>query len=140
MYYVSGREITIAMYLHYASGENIIQYIGSIWENQKFILRQGGDVASPIIFNIIIDAVLRKWKSEEKYGGSRTMFYADDGLIENNNSKFLQRDLTKTIKLFEHLGLKTNEYKTKFMVTGSTKGSLMGGVQSHEDGRGKILR
>ena len=109
----------------------MIRYIESVWDNQKFLLRQGGfyskpvdvdrgctqgDVDSPIIFNIIIDAVLRKWKKEERYGGSRAMFYADDGLIENNNNKCLQRDLTNIIKLFELLGLKTNESKTKFMV------------------------
>ena len=57
----------------YGVGPNIIRYILEVWEDQMFILRQAsfysepikvqrgctqGDVDSPIIFNVIIDAVI----------------------------------------------------------------------------------
>ena len=102
-----------------------------IWEKQKFLLRQGGfysepidvergatqgDTDSPIIFNIIIDAVIRRWKATEEYGNSGALFYADDGLIEHEDYVALQRDMNTIIGLFETVGLKTNEEKTKFMV------------------------
>ena len=75
-----------------------------------------GDTDSPIIFNTIIDAVIRTWKSNNKYCGSSALFYADDGLIENTEHNDLQTDMDIMIKLFERVGLKTNETKTKFMV------------------------
>ena len=52
-----------------------------------------GDTDSPVIFNIIIDAVLRKWKTIEGFNNSRALFYADDGLIENENPEELQKDM-----------------------------------------------
>ena len=44
------------------------------------------------------------------------LFYADDGLIENTDHNLLQRDLDAIISLFEKMGLKTNETKTKYMI------------------------
>jgi hypothetical protein len=44
------------------------------------------------------------------------LFYADDGLIENTDPKTLQADLDVIISLFEKLGLRTNETKTKYMI------------------------
>lgn len=44
----------------------------------------------------------------------------DDGLIENINTEDLQKDLDIIIKLFEKVGLKTNENKTKCMIIRGT--------------------
>ena len=44
------------------------------------------------------------------------MFYADDGLLDSEDPRKLQLDLDIIIKLFEQVGLRTNEEKTKFMV------------------------
>ena len=44
------------------------------------------------------------------------IFYADGGLLENQNPEELQNDLNIIIKLFESIGLKTNEDKTKCMI------------------------
>ena len=63
-----------------------------------------------------MDAVLRAWKEDELYEKSAALFYADDGLLESSNSVGLQNDLDIIIKLFEKVGLRTNETKTKFMV------------------------
>ena len=73
-----------------------------------------GDIDLPIIFNVIIDTVVRCWKQLNEQ--SKSFFYADDGLLENTNPEDLQKDLDLIIKLFERLGLKTNKTKTKSMI------------------------
>ena len=75
-----------------------------------------GDIDSPIIFNLIIDAVLRTWKQQQHFKESQSCFYADDGLLENTDPKQLQQDLDHIIELFSRVGLKANETKTKYMV------------------------
>ena len=70
----------------------------------------------PIIFNLIIDAVLRTWKGSGGWQKSWACFYADDGLIKRTESERLQTDLNIMIELFKRVGLATNEIKTKFMV------------------------
>ena len=67
----------------YRVGKNIRRYMKSVWKSQLFVLRQGGfysdllevnrectqgDTNSSIILNLIIDAVLRIWKSEDWRG------------------------------------------------------------------------
>ena len=71
---------------------------------------------SPIIFNIIIDAVLWAWKASTGFGKSDSCFYADDGLIQHQNPTVLQSDLDCMINLFSKVGLKPNAMKTKFMI------------------------
>ena len=115
----------------YKVGPNLRRYINNVWQKQHFVLRQAGfyskpinvergctqgDTDSPIIFNIIVDAVLRKWKNRREWEESRAYFYADDGLIENNDPDKLQKDLDTIIDLFKEFGLNTNETKTKFMI------------------------
>ena len=70
-----------------------------------------GDTDSPIIFNIIIDAVLRSWKANDQYNNSQALFYADNGLLEHTEANLLQSDLDRIIKLFGKIGLKTNKPK-----------------------------
>ena len=115
----------------YKVGPRIRRYIEKVWSDQEFILRQAGfysekinvergctqgDIDSPIIFNILIDAVLRKFFEDPLNQESESKFYADDGLIENENPKKLQRDIEILCNLFERVGLKTNTKKTKFMI------------------------
>jgi DNA replication initiation complex subunit (GINS family) len=74
------RKRVLRILKEYGVGPNILRYIRIIWERQVFVLRQSGfysdpldvdrgctqgDTDSPIIFNIIIDAVLRRWKKTE---------------------------------------------------------------------------
>ena len=114
----------------YKVGPKIRRYISSVWENQRFLLRQQGvysvpldvergctqgDTDSPIIFNIIVDAVLRAWKIGT-FKNTKALFYADDGLLEHTNAEELQQHLNKIIGLFERVGLRTNETKTKYMI------------------------
>ena len=122
---------TMHIPLLYVPGPNIRRYVSTVWNNQNFILRRAGfyseaidvkrgctqgDTNSPIIFNLIIDSVLRSWKKDGAYGGSRACFYADDGLIEHGRWKNLQSDLDRMVRLFARVGLKANEGKTKWML------------------------
>ena len=115
----------------YGVGPNIRNYIHDIWDKQIFILRQAefysdpievdrgctqGDVDSPIIFNIIIDAVLRTWKSSDDFSQSDSCFYADDGLIQHPDPVALQKDLDNILELFGRMGLQPNADKTKVMI------------------------
>ena len=75
-----------------------------------------GDIDSPIIFNIIVDAVLWTWQKDRCRSRTRTCFYADDGLLEGMDAAALQQDLDAIIALFGRVGLKANERKTKFMI------------------------
>ena len=115
----------------YKVGPNIRKYIHDIWDKQIFVLRQSGfysdaievdrgctqgDVDSPIIFNIIIDAVLRAWKKSTNFCKSDSCFYADDGLLQNQDPILLQKDLDCLFELFSRMGLKPNASKTKFMI------------------------
>ena len=115
----------------YKVGPRIRWYIKGIWDEQKFVLRQAGfyseeidvergvtqgDIDSPIIFNILVDAVVRKFLEDPTNGKSNSSFYDDDGRIENEDPQQLQRDINILCELFERVGLKTNIKKTKFMI------------------------
>ena len=127
------RDRTLNIMEKYKIGPNVRNYIKKVWDNQVFHLRQSGfysdgieiergctqgDTDSPVIFNLIVDAVLRTWKNLPSFKGSLASFYADDGLIENKNSEDLQLDLDELVKLFMTIGLKTNGKKTKLMIAG----------------------
>ena len=129
------REQTLEIMRTYKIGPNIRQYVKKVWDQQTFYLRQSGfyseginvnrgctqgDTDSPIIFNLIVDAVLRTWKTRPDYRNSITSFYADDGLIENEDPQALQEDLNTIVTLFQRIGLKTNDRKTKYMIAGGT--------------------
>ena len=45
-----------------------------------------GVIDSLIIFNILVDAVVRKFLEDTTNGKSNSSFYADDGRIENEDS------------------------------------------------------
>ena len=61
------------------------------------------DIDSPIIFNVIVDAVLRTWIKWKGETNSRSCFYADDGLLENHDPDVLQRDLDKVVDFLLHI-------------------------------------
>ena len=125
------RKITLRILKAYGLGPNLLNYIGTIWERQRLLLRQNGfysspidvkrgctqgDVESPIIFNILIDSVLRCFYNHRNYIDTDSSFYADDGRLENINPYNLQNDLDLMFSLFLKLGLHANENKTKFMI------------------------
>lgn len=64
---------------------------------------------SPIVFNILSDAVQRRLFNHPEYTDSDAEFYADDGLIDNQNPGNLQEDLNIFLQLFPTFRLQCNE-------------------------------
>ena len=81
-----------------------------------------GDPASPIIFKIVVDVVVRvvldvvcgPQKDQNGLGwaaGERNMiFYAGNGRIAGKDHKWVQDALTVTVAMFRRMGLDTNLY------------------------------
>jgi hypothetical protein len=87
-----------------------------------------GDVVSPIIFNIVVDAVVREWEKHSLALDNNQLeptvtakFYADDGLLASHDAKRVQQGLDKFTELFARVGLKMNATKTVVMISGGPK-------------------
>ena len=86
------------------------------------------DPVSPMIFNIMVDAVVRLTlevfcvPQEARHGmGSATgernlIFYADNRSIGGREHIWVQDDLTVSVEMFRRMGLETNLEKTKALV------------------------
>jgi len=88
-----------------------------------------GDIISPVIFNIIVDAVVREWYAhidELHLTGLSLFFYADDGHLAGNNAGSVQEGINLIVEPFRRVGLKMNSDKTKAMV-------YFGGGNSHRE-------
>ena len=135
-YHSIDRDKTLEVMRKYGVEPRICRYVKETWNEQMFLLRQAGfysepidvqrgctqgDIDSPVIFNLVVDAVIRAAKAERDYGKTRLCFYADNGLLENKVPSELQRDLDLIVDLFERMGLRTNQMKTKFMVVRGTQ-------------------
>jgi hypothetical protein len=70
-----------------------------------------GDIISPMIFNIVVDAVVREWYHKTETQGPSTtvhaLFYADDGLLYSTDAD---------VNLFHRMvkGRKENTYVDNF--------------------------
>lgn len=73
-----------------------------------------GDVYFPIIFNLVVNVVLKKVQKEEEFGLSQMCFYTDDGIIERIDPVALQHDMDRVMILFSKFGLRANKDKTKW--------------------------
>ena len=131
------RDRTLLLLDGYGVGPNTLQYIKSVWEKLIFVPKQAGcysdsfevdcgvtqgDPDSPIIFNVIVDAVLRQWEIDmEEHGiniGDLYLgFYADDGLLAGENPEEIKFGLEKIDEMFGRMGLRLNDDKTKYMVS-----------------------
>ena len=133
-YDMLNREFTMSLLEAYGVGPNTRSIIDAIWEHELMAPKSGscfgtpfhayrgvrqGDVISPIIFNIAVDAVLREWDvqiSEEHLTGLSAFFYADDGCIDGDDDGNVQEGLNIITKLFLRMGLRMNCKKTKAMI------------------------
>ena len=52
-----------------------------------------GDIISPTIFNIVVDAVLYAWEKEINDNNTTSIFYADDGQLASYQPDNLQKVL-----------------------------------------------
>jgi hypothetical protein len=99
---------------------------------------QGGPLSS-LIFNVVVDAVVREWLcrtlDNEAARDGLTMvqsatqmvsFYVDDGVLSARDPVWLQSALDVLITLFVQVGLKANTKKTQVMtcIPGKIRESL----------------
>jgi hypothetical protein len=87
-----------------------------------------GDIVSPTIFNIVVDAVVRAWyhsntQAHSNLHGEQTLwnipeaiFYADDGNLYSTCAATLQIATEQIVDMFMRMGLMTNANKTKAMI------------------------
>jgi hypothetical protein len=135
------RERTLEILEKYGVGPNLIRLLRNFWNKLLVVARQSGyhsspfsvrrgvtqgDVISPTIFNIVVDAVVRYWLQRTSLAASQdtsdqsqlevsAAYYADDGVLCSHDSDQLQSGLDLFVELFERVGLQTNADKTKAM-------------------------
>jgi exonuclease III len=142
-YYTLDRERTLEILEGYGVGPNIRAFLKKIWDGDTLVSKQGGfygkpfdvgrgvrcgDVDSPIIFNIVIDAIVRDIEAcrPEETANAAQLFYADDGTITGNEPEKVQRLTDDYTERFLRVGLKMNDKKTKAMVVeGATAPTMM---------------
>ena len=76
-----------------------------------------GDIISPTIFNIIVDAVIRVWTKQRETETISVIFYADDGRLAGSNHQAIQQGMDDMKELFATVGLQMSESKTKAMIS-----------------------
>ena len=91
-------------------------------------MRQG-DVISPMIFNLMVDAVVRHWEVTAKQSDD-VGFYADDGRLSGHVHSEVQHSLGFITDCFATMGLRMNADKTVFLSTTSR-----GITPIHKNGR-----
>ena len=126
------RPTTLKILEHYGVGPNIINLLGKFWQHHHVIPRASGyhgrcfrahrgvtqgDIISPMLFNIVVDCLITKWKllpqNEPKV---ETIFYADDGVFSSHDMEELIKTVETFRKWFAQVGLKMNQKKTKAMI------------------------
>jgi hypothetical protein len=75
-----------------------------------------GDIISPIIFNVLVDAVIHEWYFRMGDNNTQMFFYADDGHLAGTDPATIQKGLTLITELFECMNLHLNTDKTKAMI------------------------
>jgi Reverse transcriptase (RNA-dependent DNA polymerase) len=112
------------------------------WDAQRFVARQAGyygrpfqlgrgltqgDPMSPILFNIVCDAIVRAWLKDVLPGSEATTglggrirdfiacFYADDGMVGARDADWLEHSFGVLVGFFARMGLECNTRKTEAM-------------------------
>jgi hypothetical protein len=138
------RERCIMILEGYGAGPRIIWLIRGYWRDAIMVCRASGNYGTPFkagcgvtqggplsakLFNILVDAVARKWLRELREGGDYeewelaelmltyfAIFYVDDAYLASRDAEFLQRALDLLVSLFGRVGLETNVSKTQTMI------------------------
>ena len=125
---------TLLLLADYGVGPKTLRLISTFWDRHMVIPRQQaffgdpfhadrglatGDIPAPLFYNVVTDAILRKWYLDGATTGMTTKarFYADDGELWDHDPAQLQRALTDLENLFRRMGLLINGSKTKALTT-----------------------
>ena len=100
---------------------------------------------SPVIFNVMVDAVVRHWRATDSTGIDleTLLFYADDGLLAGTDAQQVQESLDVITKGFLSVGLKMNATKTEYMTMEGGKRVVRLSKEAYErkcTGRGNTHR
>jgi Reverse transcriptase (RNA-dependent DNA polymerase) len=108
-------------------GPNLLALLSNFWSKLQLVPRQGGfhrrpiwsergvtqgDPLSLFIFNIVVDAVVRKLRTRFPLGDLFILFYADDGWLASYRAEVHQQAIDTVTDLFRRMGLKMNANKT----------------------------
>ena len=86
-------------------------YYGTGFKGERGVPQ--GDPLSPIIFNVLVDAVVRHWGHTGGEGGrdaggagergrhQSDLFYADDGMVVSSDPRWLQWAFSTLVGLFD---------------------------------------
>ena len=126
------RERTLALLQGYGMGPNSLCLLKCFWDGLVLCAKQGGyygreliqsdrgvtqgGVASPTIFNIVVDAIIREMLYRRPGPSLTVKFYADDGRLASTSDGELQGALDDATELFRCFGMEMNPIKTKAMV------------------------
>ena len=131
------RDRLFTMLEHYGLGPRCIAVLRNAWNDSGMVPKRDGrfgkcitttrgvrqgDIISPTLFNILVDAVLRlereRLREVELSEANLPLlqFYADDGLIGAGvNPDGVQASLDAVVEIFERFGIDVNVRKTKWM-------------------------
>ena len=131
------RDRLFTMLEHYGIlGPRCIAVLRNAWDNSGMVPKRGGrfgqfitttrgvrqgDIISPTLFNVLVDAVLRLERERLREAGLSEaqlpllQYYADDGLIAGIGPDGVQASLDAVVDIFERFGIEVNIRKTKWM-------------------------
>ena len=142
-YALLDRGVCVEILKGYELGPNMARLLGYYWEKQKILPKEGkflgwlfgtgqgvtqGDLASTMLFNIVVDTVVQAVMTEvcgpkeahhrmgRTEGERNLVFYADNSRIAGRYSDWVQEELAIPVDMFIRVGLETNLDKTKEVV------------------------
>ena len=135
------RSRTLEILKAYGVGPNICHIVEQTWDMDQMIPKQAacygkgfktsrgvrqGDIMSPTVFNIVVDAVINFCEATFKTAHPnkdlpKILFYADDGVITGSDPILVQSMLDIYTDAFLRVGLKMNVAKTKSMIMAGRK-------------------
>ena len=122
---------TLQLLQGYGVGPRMLGLLNNFWNKLQLVPRQSGfygapissdrgvtqgDPLSPIIFNVVVDAVVRELRATAALGTLSTLFYADDGWVAGLCPLQVQQGVDTLENLFSRMGLVMNPTKTKAMI------------------------
>ena len=109
----SARRLLTTYWLRLTMVARVVGYYGEAFKGARGVTQ--GDLLSPTIFNVVVDAVVRHWieglvtENEEKGETGRegrhqsAVFYTDDGMVVSSDPAWLQGDFSALVAIFDRV-------------------------------------